>query len=537
MTSGAAPPADDPAIAMPPAPLSSSLSSSSSSSSMPLFRLLKTTATAAATSSSPVSALPRTAARLGSLALPGRRPVATPNFLAVASRGVVPHVTPDNATRYNVFDGAYMALEDFIEAVPLHPNRTPPIYEAPEPPATATIPRSSRLHSYTALAPSAVSILAPRRHPAAASHLGNGPNHISIVTSTGFQKLTVDGYRAAIDTLRPDIAVSIADLTYGIDAASAAAVPHPSAKRAVRMAERTEDWLNVLCRDGLADTTPTRVFAPTLPVAYAMQWQYLNRLAELVAPGDPDSSDKPKMALAGLAVYDVDLLPDLDADYATTLAPLPRLSLHPAPTPHHILRQIALGVDVLLLPGITAASEQGLAFTFVWPPPTAVGATGGGGDGGGGGGGGGGEEMEQQPLAIDLSDPAHKTALAPLAPGCACGACAAHHRAYVHHLLDAHEMLAWTLLQIHNHHVVATFLSGVRATLATEQESGADGAAATFADLARRFAAAYEPALPAGEATRPRVRGYQATTNTTNGRQNKPAWGRLDDVVVGPQAP
>ena len=36
------------------------------------------------------------AARLGRLAFPGRRPIDTPNFIAVTSRGTLPHVTPDN---------------------------------------------------------------------------------------------------------------------------------------------------------------------------------------------------------------------------------------------------------------------------------------------------------------------------------------------------------------------------------------------------------------------------------------------------------
>lgn len=58
-------------------------------------------------------AVGRTAApRLGSLVLPGRTPVATPAFFGVTSRGAVPHVTPDNAARYGLVDGAYFALED-----------------------------------------------------------------------------------------------------------------------------------------------------------------------------------------------------------------------------------------------------------------------------------------------------------------------------------------------------------------------------------------------------------------------------------------
>ena len=52
------------------------------------------------------------AARLGRLAVPQRQAIETPNFFAVTSRGVVPHLTPDTIARYGHFSGAYIALED-----------------------------------------------------------------------------------------------------------------------------------------------------------------------------------------------------------------------------------------------------------------------------------------------------------------------------------------------------------------------------------------------------------------------------------------
>lgn len=52
------------------------------------------------------------AARLGRLVLPQRQAVDTPSFFAVASRGVVPHLTPDTIARHGGFSGAYMAMED-----------------------------------------------------------------------------------------------------------------------------------------------------------------------------------------------------------------------------------------------------------------------------------------------------------------------------------------------------------------------------------------------------------------------------------------
>lgn len=53
-----------------------------------------------------------TAARLGRLALPGRRILDTPHYLANTSRGVVPHITQDTFVRDTNLSGLYIALED-----------------------------------------------------------------------------------------------------------------------------------------------------------------------------------------------------------------------------------------------------------------------------------------------------------------------------------------------------------------------------------------------------------------------------------------
>lgn len=60
-------------------------------------------------------ALDHGAARVGRLAFHRQRarlPIDTPNFIAITSRGSVPHMTPDVVTRHTQLGGAYMALED-----------------------------------------------------------------------------------------------------------------------------------------------------------------------------------------------------------------------------------------------------------------------------------------------------------------------------------------------------------------------------------------------------------------------------------------
>ena len=70
-------------------------------------------------------------------------------------------------------------------------------------------------------------------------------------------------------------------------------------------------------------------------------------------------------------------------------------------------------------------------------------------------------------MGIDMWSDDHATDLSPLTAGCDCYTCRKHHRAYIHHLLMAKEMLAWTLLQVHNHATMDRFFEGVRRSIET----------------------------------------------------------------------
>ncbi|KKY30174.1 putative trna-guanine transglycosylase [Diaporthe ampelina] len=382
--------------------------------------------------------------------------------------------------------GAYMAMEDMVEKSQKKITRIPAVQKVPA-------ADGKRLHAFTALPSSSVTILGPRRIPPVKAPVGNSDNYVQIFTSNGFQALRNPDYINAIQTLKPDVAIPLADINYGQERT-------PQAKSIRRMCERTEEWMSELHASVDLDelrSSNTSIFAPTLPAPYPMQWEYLNHLSD-------DIID----ILSGLAIYDVDILPDL-VNYPA-LTPLARLSVDSPATPHDVLRQIALGIDIFILPFINATSDAGVAMTFTFPSPTgppnnsdAAGVT------------------SLLPLGTDLTAPGNTTSLAPLVDSCTCYTCAHHHRAYLHHLLNAREMLAWTLLQIHNHHTVAAFFAAIRASLAS----------ATFEDDRRAFQRGYESEFPAGMGTRPRARGYHFKSeggDEKNEKRNKPAWGRLD---------
>ncbi|EGS17345.1 queuine tRNA-ribosyltransferase-like protein [Thermochaetoides thermophila DSM 1495] len=281
--------------------------------------------------------------RLGRLSFAGRATVETPTYIAVTSRGAIPHLTPDNVSKHMNVGGVYMALEDFIERPQAYSKRTPPLYQTP-----TTQKHTTRLHAFTATPSSITTILSPRRLPAVPSPLGNTSKAISVFTSTGFQPLTIVEYISAAQTLQPDIVIPPSDLTHNDIT--------PNSKRALRMAERTDEWIV----DWFASAPATSsTFAPILPIPYSVQWEYVARLAEDYLPTGQ---------LSGLALYDMDVLPDL-LSFQPTLGPLPRLVLSNPQTPHQLLRQISLGADVFALPFVNTLSDAGLALTFAFPRP------------------------------------------------------------------------------------------------------------------------------------------------------------------------
>ncbi|KAF4634163.1 hypothetical protein G7Y89_g3947 [Cudoniella acicularis] len=354
--------------------------------------------------------------RLGRLRVKGRKDLDTPNFFSVGSRGVVPHLTPDVISEHMNFGGVHMALEDFIERAM---NSTPPIMNCPGP---------SPLHTFTALPTSLITLFAPRRTPAVATPTGSSNTAISAYTSTGFQVLSNKAYINYAQKLSPDIVIALADVPYGTKA---------GVKRVGKMADRTQEWLSELLS---AKDDSLSVFAPILPIDFLSQSEYVNTISD-------DFAD----AISGLAFYDSNLLPDIPA--TTALSLLPRLSLDEPTSPHHILRQISLGMDIFTIPFVNFATDAGIALTFEFPSPTSstssISET----------------TSTTLPLGLDTWSSTHSRSLAPLSPTCTCYTCTSHHLAFIQHLLSAKEMLGWALLQIHNHTVLSTFFAAIRESI------------------------------------------------------------------------
>lgn len=319
------------------------------------------------------------------------------------------------------------------------------------------MPRSleSPLRRFISLQQEKLLVLGPRRIPPLPCPGSNTDTAMSIVTSVGFAKLESAEYVEAVRKLQPDIVLGMGDVVIG---------QKPSQKREEKMGDRTQVWVKELA-DGLKDlnreTPQTAIFAPILPLEAEKQLFYLS-----------DLKDGFKQDISGLVLYEarsVIAIPE-------NLLHLPRLCIENLESPHDVLSNIAIGIDLFTLPFIGVATDAGIALNFTFPLETSM------------------ESEVILPLGIDMWSPAHAIDLSPLRQGCNCYACLNHHRAYLQHLLGAKEMVGWVLLQIHNHQVLEDFFGGVRKSL--EKRS--------FPDDRILFAKSYEPNLPARTGQGPR---------------------------------
>lgn len=309
------------------------------------------------------------------------------------------------------------------------PKKGPPaIYKTP----TAASSRESALRKFICMPEDMLLVLGPRRQPPIACPPSNTPNSIAILTSVGFRHLDSEEYIDAVQKLKPDIVVGLADLVVG---------QPPGIKRKSKMVDRTHAYTMDATETLYGDAVPeekrseTAFFAPVLPLDNAQQSIYLEEL-----------EDEMKPLMSGLALYEAASLSIIPEG----LGDLPRLLFSAPRTPHDILCEVALGADLVTIPFLGVTSDAGMALHFTYPTPTShiqIPST------------------NPLDLALDLWSSTYKTDTRPLVQDCPCYTCQTHHRAYIHHLLTAREMLAWTLLQIHNYATMDLFFANIRASI------------------------------------------------------------------------
>lgn len=322
-------------------------------------------------------------------------------------------------------------------------------------------------------------VLGPRRIPSIPCPASNTGSSLSILTSVGFGNLEVEDYIEAVRRIKPDVAIGIADIV----------IEGPGivlgVKRREKMVERTGAWMRAFIDnlgdeyggDGSPEDRRIALFAPVLPVDVELQSQYLADLHE-----EPVWAS----AVTGLALYQSSSIEAIPPE----LSHLPRLALYNPSTPLAVLHNIQLGIDIFTLPFIAKSTDAGIAFNFTFPAPSPsskqspISST----------SSNTAKTKGKLPLAENLWHSSHATSRSPLSEICQCYACTHHHRAYIHHLLSAKEMLAWVLLQVHNHSIMDKFFEGVRNSISR----------GIFENDVRRFTEVYEEEIVSSQGLGPR---------------------------------
>ncbi|KAJ7594090.1 tRNA-guanine(15) transglycosylase-like protein [Mycena floridula] len=432
--------------------------------------------------------------RIGSFAL-GNSTLDSPGIIASTSRGVVPHLSRDHYET-KAIRWVNLPFETFLE-------RRPPV---------PTLQQGSNpLHTFLGFERKIVTMML--RDPRDCREMPtNGNTFISANCLQGVRKVSPEDWRTYTLTCNPDFVVALADTPF--------TVPPFSQKRLTKGNLRSAQWISDLIQ---ADAeAPLRVLVSMAgDVSLAARRAFSDSLLE-------EEAEKPFKCMDDrITGYTFDLEPlyrSLDANKSqdeVEVVSLLQASLSSLPTskprfvnscqsPHEMLRLIQnIGIDMFDAHWAQHAADIGIALDFVFPAKD--------------------NTAKRRDGRCDLGHNLYETRYAhdfsPVSDSfrgqlcddpkdlevCICAACSpispgttlSHSsldgtgleksdvyqppftRAYLHHLLNTHEMSAHSLLVMHNLTVLDVMFRNVRSIIA---DSGPE----VFAAEVERFVAEYD---------------------------------------------
>lgn len=289
----------------------------------------------------------------------------------------------------------------------------------------------------------------------------NGDKYVAIMTSEGTKELPINEFYRFVAKMNPDVILSLADIPT-IEKTSdqpADVIPRPGGNRIKKMTLRTERWMEnlieYLSSSSSSSKTPD-LFAPVLPyVDLRTQTPYLEYLENLNKNGK----------LSGLSIWskyghtlvrEKDANPDqslwkntIDFLKEKKLDTLIRYNNSLMETPHDILDQILeSGSDLFNGDLVDTFTDAGVVLDFVFPAPQDSSP----------------ESASPKPIGMNMWEDQYTEDMSTLGTDTP-NVTGTHNKAYIHHLLNAHEMTAWVLLKIHNLNVLDLFFKGIQESL------------------------------------------------------------------------
>ncbi|CAO3650241.1 unnamed protein product [Cunninghamella blakesleeana] len=336
--------------------------------------------------------------------------IQTPACLTYTIRGAVPHLIVDNLNGLPI-DMFQISLEHFLEE---------------KEPASLKYPHG--LHKYIHLENQV--LFCDIRDPHANEFVTfNTDKYLSVSTHGGVRQVTPELWSTLLEKYKPDVIAAMPDIICDKEAKT---------KRIKRSVDRTLRWLD-LCLPK-AKETETPIFVPVMGHTSVEERQR--------------SSKETLERDENIHGYIVNLLGMKQDDYH----PLLQASLDPLPedkprlaygltSPEHILLGVANGVDLFDGSYAYRMTERGRAITLKF-----------------------GKEMtpsdDKLDKTINIWDKSLAHTFEPIDTTCGCYTCTTPHtKAYIHHLLNAHEMLGPILLMSHNIYQLSEFMGSIRKSI------------------------------------------------------------------------
>ncbi|KAG0319758.1 Queuine tRNA-ribosyltransferase subunit qtrtd1 [Dissophora globulifera] len=448
-----------------------------------------------------------------------KREIETPGCFMYTVKGSVPHLTPDTL-RLQGFGGVNVSIEHILQ------DHQPAGFE--KWPSSQSLSKFLHLQDFILFC----NIRDSSRY---AKVPNNSDRYLSMATHKGVRQLTLEDYLKVVRTYHPDIVASFSDSIPDFDPTEPAGgggggvlletetETEPGPKRVKKSVDRSLKWLDLVLRDrhGIDALAEQRSLDEAIKREQKMKKKNGDEAQAAEGHHDRQAMEKTIEDLKVLSVSqglnaeptkrpwtnvsvfahvvgaqieeerirsakETAKRQEVDGFIVDTLAlpgtreevlKLLKVSLDHLPpekprlvygmqTPEDVLKSIAMGADLFDTSYPSHLTEDGKASLYNFGTPLTSHRA-------------GGESSSQR--WINLWDDEHVRSFVPLLDGCECYACKGgrHTRAYINHLLKAHEMLATVLLMSHNMHQYAKFFASVRQTI---QDGTFDQHAASFVE-------------------------------------------------------
>ncbi|KAF9366544.1 Queuine tRNA-ribosyltransferase subunit qtrtd1 [Mortierella sp. NVP85] len=436
-----------------------------------------------------------------------KRVIETPGCFMYSVKGSVPHLTPDTL-RLQGFGGVNATIEHILQ------DHQPAGFEKNWP---CTLSRFLHLQDFILLCD-----IRDSSHYTKVPF--NSDRHISMMTQQGVRQLTLEEYFKIVRAYEPDIMATFADSISDLDQVQPSGQLVGSGhglKRVKKSVDRSLKWLDMILRErqGFDALAEDRALEEARKKKRKEEQQQRSASGSdsnanaTIAEGnnDPLSSDtktlnqegastletkqregKPtKKPWTNVSVFahvvgaqieqerirsaeETSMRQDVDGFVIDTLtlpgtkeevlnllkvsidhlpAAKPRL-VYGMQAPEDVLKSIALGADLFDTSYPFQLTEDGKASLFSFGTPSTIhnSST---------------DNTRTSKRWINLWDEEHADKFVPLSEECECYACKGgrHTRAYINHLLKAHEMLATVLLMSHNMYQYSKFFANVRQSI------------------------------------------------------------------------